>query len=337
MGTCKSEANGGSDAAGSTLATRFRILQTSLSTYCAPPGEFPQIVLICPFCRNPVHRVDRTLVCPRHHAFDLAREGYVNFLRSNHPGDSRDMLACRRRFLARGYYAPIAHRLAERAALHLAGMPYPGDSRQRTVIDAGCGEGYYLGYLQTHLGASGQVDLEYLGVDSSRAACRMAAQRYKNICFVVSDLKDLIPVADAAVDLLLDIFAPRSITEFTRVLAPAGLVIVVIPRPHHLTELTSSFPIIGIEPHKADHVIRQFEPLLELADRESLEYAIELTPEDVADLIGMSPSSRHLPGPVAPVSHSIQLTVAVELLVFRASGREPTHAGDGADDTGMLA
>jgi 23S rRNA (guanine745-N1)-methyltransferase len=255
------------------------------------------------------------MVCPRGHAFDLAREGYVNLLRSNHPGDTREMLASRRRFLDRGHFAPIAQRLCEIATSHL--MAIASETRLRSMVDAGCGEGYYLGLLLAYLRELHVIPVTCLGIDSSREACRMAARRYEDICFAVSDLKDLIPVADHSVDLLLNIFAPRSVDEFTRVLHPTGLIVVVIPQSNHLEELRSTFPLIGIEDNKAEHVIRRFEPSLRLTHREFVEYDLVLENDVVVDLIGMSPSRRHLTSPLRQISGPLSVTVAIELLTFR--------------------
>jgi 23S rRNA (guanine745-N1)-methyltransferase len=196
------------------------------------------------------------------------------------------------------------------------------------VVEAGCGEGYYLGLLQTRLRAGGETDVEYLGVDSSRDACRLAAQRYKDIFFAVSDLKDLIPVSDRSVDILLDVFAPRSVAEFSRVLATSGLVIVVIPQPNHLEQLRPSFPLIGIESNKADHVIHRFEPSLKLVHRESIAYELSLQCEEVVDLITMSPSHRHLTEPVRPLSEPLGVSVAVDMLAFQR-GIEGSDASAG--------
>jgi 23S rRNA (guanine745-N1)-methyltransferase len=300
-----------------TVSLHYRACpNSSLLSHCAPLREFRQVVLICPMCHAPLHRIERSLACPRGHSFDVAREGYVNLLRSNHPGDTREMLAARRRFLERGYFAPIARRLCEVAASHLTSSA-ADSGNARSVVDAGCGEGYYLGLFQQQLRANDEIEVQYLGVDSSREACRMAAQRHKEICFAVSDLKDLIPVADSSVDLLLNVFAPRSVDEFTRVLRPSGLVVVVIPQPSHLGELRSTFPLIGIEGNKADHLIYRFEPSLRLIHREPVEYELVLEPEAIIDLIGMSPSQRHLTEPLRPLSGPLSVTVSTEILTFR--------------------
>ena len=273
-------------------------------------------MLICPVCRDPLDRIERTLVCRRGHSFDLAREGYVNLLRSNHPGDTREMLESRRRFFDRGHFEPIAQRLSDIAVKHLTGVVAHSPGRFRSVVDVGCGEGYYLGVLQSHLRTLDEIDVQYLGIDSSREACRLAARRYPDLCFAVSDLKDLIPVEDESVDLLLNVFAPRSVEEFTRVLRPSGVVVVVIPQPNHLEELRSAFPLIGIEENKAQRVIRRFHPALHLTQRESMQFNLVLEPDALADLIGMSPSHRHLALPLRPVTGPTSVTAALEILTF---------------------
>ena len=60
-------------------------------------------MLICPVCGEKLNREDRTVFCEKGHKFDLAKEGYVNLLRSSKSGDKigDDKLAarCRRDFL----------------------------------------------------------------------------------------------------------------------------------------------------------------------------------------------------------------------------------------------
>ena len=88
----------------------------------------------CPVCRHPLapDASGRTWRCEPGHAYDVAREGYVNLLvshqrRRREPGDSADMLRHRRVFLDRGHYRPLA--------VAVGAMASPGAS----VLDAGCG------------------------------------------------------------------------------------------------------------------------------------------------------------------------------------------------------
>jgi 23S rRNA (guanine745-N1)-methyltransferase len=87
-------------------------------------------------------REERRLLCPRGHSFDVARSGYINLLqpqerRSKQPGDTPAAVAGRRRLHDRGATQPLLQAIAEIAAAA------PSD----TVLDAGCGDGFYLGSL----------------------------------------------------------------------------------------------------------------------------------------------------------------------------------------------
>src|ERR1051325_9426840 len=93
-------------------------------------------------CREPLERTDKTFACPRGHAFDVARSGYLNLLqphdrRSRSPGDSREAAESRRRALEAGYGDAIVRELAG----IVAALPLPD---RPAVLDVGCGEGSYL-------------------------------------------------------------------------------------------------------------------------------------------------------------------------------------------------
>jgi 23S rRNA (guanine745-N1)-methyltransferase len=101
-------------------------------------------MLLCPVrnCHLALAREQRRVLCPRGHSFDIARSGYINLLqpqerRSKKPGDTVTAVAARRRLHDRGVTAPLLHAIAETVAAS------PGDS----VLDAGCGDGFYLGSL----------------------------------------------------------------------------------------------------------------------------------------------------------------------------------------------
>src|SRR2546430_10430060 len=101
-------------------------------------------MLLCPVrdCHMALAREQRRVLCPRGHSFDVARSGYINLLqpqerRSKQPGDTAAALAARRRLHDRGVTQPLLHGIAEVTAAS------PGDA----VLDAGCGDGFYLGAL----------------------------------------------------------------------------------------------------------------------------------------------------------------------------------------------
>lgn len=91
--------------------------------------------------------VDRVFKCPLGHSYDAAREGYVNLHSGRRLGDTAEMLAARRRFLGRGHYEPLSdtiNRLVAQGGI----LADSTSDLPPTVLDAGCGEGYYLGALK---------------------------------------------------------------------------------------------------------------------------------------------------------------------------------------------
>ena len=79
-------------------------------------------------------------------------------------------------------------------------------------------------------------DLTMAGTDISKAILRRAAKREKDVEFAVASSYHL-PVADGAVDLLVNCFSPLAIEEFRRVLSPGGAFVYVVPSEKHLWEL----------------------------------------------------------------------------------------------------
>ncbi|MBP3381662.1 MAG: methyltransferase, partial [Clostridia bacterium] len=96
--------------------------------------ELKQAVFCCPVCKDVLFICPDGWRCFRGHHFDKAKQGYVNLLRSNSSsghGDDKLMVASRSDFLNKGFYAP----LRDAIAAHIG--------KGHTVLDAGCGEGYY--------------------------------------------------------------------------------------------------------------------------------------------------------------------------------------------------
>jgi 23S rRNA (guanine745-N1)-methyltransferase len=193
-------------------------------------------ILACPIDGLPLAQKQQQLVCEQGHAFDIARQGYVNLLpvqhkRSKHPGDSKEMVIARRQFLNTGVYAPLAQKLANMVAARLV------ENRQGCVMDAGCGEGYYLDYVYHHMSQKEpQVAHCFIGLDISKPAIVEAAKRNRQISWVVGSNRQP-PVPDASVDIILCVFGFHSFDGFSKVLKPGGHVILVEPNAEHLTEL----------------------------------------------------------------------------------------------------
>ncbi len=151
-------------------------------------------MLLCPVrgCGLALGRDGRRGFCARGHSFDVARSGYINLLqpqerRSKHPGDTVAAVAARRRLHDRGVTAPLLAGIAELA----------GASSADIVLDAGCGDGFYLGSLTLLTGCTSH------GVDISIPAIDAAARRYPDCEWVVANADRALPYADASFTLVV--------------------------------------------------------------------------------------------------------------------------------------
>lgn len=242
-------------------------------------------LLRCPTCRTRGLRPDRgALRCSAGHTFDTGRHGYVSLLTGVRAtsGDDAVMVRARNRFLSTGAYAPIRAAVARLAA--------DSAPERATVLDVGCGTGYYLaGVLDQVPAARG------LGLDTSVRALRSAARAHRRAAAVAWDVFRPFPLADGVADVVLDVFAPRNPAEFHRVLRPTGRLIVVRPTGRHLAELLGRVPaMVAVDPAKEQRLHRALDPFFEAAATEQVEYSASLSGPEALDLVGMTPSARHL-------------------------------------------
>jgi 23S rRNA (guanine745-N1)-methyltransferase len=260
------------------------------------PSRLP--ALLCPVCRAGLAPVPagadggtasraRALVCQAGHSFDAARQGYFNLLVGKgtaFEADTADMVAARTAFLDAGHYRPLADSVAAAAVPALRG-PEP------TVLDSGTGTGHYLRAVLDRVGTA--VPVAAVGLDISKFALRRAARLNPEAVNLVSDVWQPFPVADAAVDVVTVVFAPRNAAEFSRVLKPSGRLVVVTPRPGHLGEIASQTGMLGIEPAKDERLADALAAHFELLSAEDLDLDLELSPADVANLALMGPAGHH--------------------------------------------
>lgn len=213
-----------------------------------------------------------------------------------------------------GRHGPMSS--ASRCPLPAAGSPLPAP---RLLIDAGCGEGAYLAAVAERLGAGWCA----VGIDVAKEAARLAAGRHGAALFVVADTWQRLPLADGAVDLLLNVFAPRNGPEFGRLVRPAGRLLVAVPRPDHLAALRGHIPLLGIEPDKPASITGKLAAWFTLERRQSVTWPLRLSGNDLALLAAMTPGSRHASADTLPAQSQdpVQATAAVDLMLYRRSER----------------
>jgi len=186
----------------------------------------------CPICGEPLKREDREYCCPNRHSYDISKEGYTYLLPPNQkhsaaPGDDKGMAAARRDFLSKDYYRPLRDALCHEILSRANDAP--------TLLDTGCGEGYYTAGIYHALLAAGKTP-QMAGTDISKFILRHAAKREKGIEFAVASSYHL-PVPDESIDILLNCFSPLALEEFLRVLKPGGTFLYVVPAAEHLWEM----------------------------------------------------------------------------------------------------
>lgn len=207
-------------------------------------------------------------------------------------GDTPDMLHARRRFLEADFYQPLLDRVIVDTALLLADTS-DGASR-RSVVEVGCGEGYYIGGMADALRTE-CPGTRFVGLDVSKSAVRMAAKRYPHVAFAVSNVRRRLYLHSASAQVLLSIFAPRNPREFARVVAPGGHLIIVIPDSSHLASLRSRMGLIGVEEAKEERILEQFHDVYAVVDRAAMEYPLVLNRDAIEGLVMMGPNRWHRP------------------------------------------
>lgn len=234
----------------------------------------------CPLCHQPLQRFDKQWRCGNNHQFDNAKEGYVNLLpvqhkRSKEPGDSAEMMISRRTFLEGGHYQPLRDLLVTLLDRHL---PVEAES----LLDIGCGEGYYTSAIEQGLNA--RRKMQVYGLDVAKVAIRYAAKRYGKVEFCVASSHRL-PFADHSLDAIVRIYAPCKAPELHRALKSSGLVLTVAPGPRHLYQLKG---LIYDEVQLHSDVEESLEGF-ERVSTESLRYEMALNGKQAFDLLQMTP------------------------------------------------
>lgn len=254
----------------------------------------PDLPLLCPVCSGPLGFAAgtpplRRLACPSSHSFDAARQGYFNFLvgaGTPFQPDSAAMVDARVNFLSRGHYRPLAAAVAAAVVPALAGA-------RPAVLDSGTGTGHYLRAILDAAAAAGRPAAA-LGLDISKFALRRAARLNPEALNVVWDVWRPLPLADSSVDAVTVIFAPRNAAEFARVLRPGGRLVVVTPRPGHLSAVSALTGMLGIEESKEDRLGQFMAEHFGTHSTAAVDIPLELSCRDAAHLALMGPAGHHL-------------------------------------------
>jgi len=245
-------------------------------------------------CRLPLVRDDRRFVCANGHSFDVARSGYINLLqpqdrRSRNPGDTPLARAARRRLHDRGITTPMLEGLAA-MLLETIGAD---------VLDAGCGDGFYLASLASRFGWIAH------GLDISIPSIDAAARRYPECEWVVANADRMIPYADASVSLVLSITGRMNGAEFRRILKDSGQLLVAVPAPDDLIELR------GAGRDRVPRTIATFADGFRLVRQQKVTTSAELDADAIADVLHSIYRPRRVESVVA-----MRVTFSLDVLLL---------------------
>ena len=262
----------------------------------------------CPICQEDLTLVESSLKCSNRHSFDLAKFGYVNLApQIRQPANyDKENFQNRQQILEDGFYQTILEGISDLLATK---------SSAKTILDIGCGEGFYSRKLQ-----ESHSEKTFYAFDISKDSVQIAAKSEPNwaVNWFVGDLARL-PIKNASMDILLDIFSPANYGEFRRVLSQNGILIKVVPTENHLKEIRQmvqdhltkkDYSNQDIKEHFQEHFTIQSSQIASLTK--------PITPEQRQALLSMTPLLFNIDQTKIDWSKLTEITIEAEILVGKA-------------------
>ena len=262
----------------------------------------------CPVCQENLTLVESSLKCTNRHSFDLAKFGYINLAPQIKQSANYDKenFQNRQQILEAGFYQAILEGISDL----LATKP-----SAKTVLDIGCGEGFYSRKLQ-----EANPDKIFYAFDISKDSVQIAAKSEPNwaVNWFVGDLARL-PIKNTSMDILLDIFSPANYGEFQRVLSKDGILIKVIPTENHLKEIRQ---IVQDQLTKKDYsnqdIKEHFQEHFSIQTSQIASLTKPITAEQRQALLSMTPLLFHVDQSKIDWSQLTEITIEAEILVGKA-------------------
>ena len=259
----------------------------------------------CPMCQEDLTLVESSLKCDHRHSFDLAKFGYVNLAPQIKQSANYDKenFQNRQEILEAGFYQTILETISDLLArLETA----------KTILDIGCGEGFYSRKLQ-----ESHPDKTFYAFDISKDSVQIAAKSEPNwaVNWFVGDLARL-PIKDASMDILLDIFSPANYGEFRRVLSKDGILLKVIPTANHLKEIRQ---MVQDQLTKKDYsnqdIKEHFQEHFSIQSSQIASLTKHITAEQRQSLLSMTPLLFNIDQTKIDWNQLTEITIEAEILV----------------------
>ena len=262
----------------------------------------------CPICQENLTLVESSLKCNNRHSFDLAKFGYVNLapqIKQSANYDKKNFQN-RQQILEAGFYQAILEAVSDLLA---------SSKTTTTILDIGCGEGFYSRKLQ-----ESHSEKTFYAFDISKDSVQIAAKSEPNwaVNWFVGDLARL-PITDASMDILLDIFSPANYGEFRRVLSKDGILIKVIPTKNHLKEIRQRVQDqLTNKDYSNQDIKNHFQEHFTILSSQTASLTKTITTEQLQALLSMTPLLFHIDQTKIDWSDLTEITIEAEILVGKA-------------------
>lgn len=262
----------------------------------------------CPICQENLALVETSLKCFNRHSFDLAKFGYVNLAPQIKQSANYDKenFQNRQQILEAGFYQAILEAISDLLS---------NSKNAKTILDIGCGEGFYSRKLQ-----ESHSDKTFYAFDISKDSVQIAAKSEPNraVNWFVGDLARL-PIKDASMDILLDIFSPANYGEFRRVLSKDGILIKVIPTENHLKEIRQKIQDqLTKKDYSNQDIKNHFQEHFTILSSKTASLTKAITAEQRQALLSMTPLLFHVDQTKIDWSQLTEITIEAEILVGKA-------------------
>ena len=262
----------------------------------------------CPICQENLTLLETSLKCCNRHSFDLAKFGYVNLAPQIKQSVNYDKenFQNRQQILEAGFYRAILEAISDLLS---------NSKNAKTILDIGCGEGFYSRKLQER-----HPDKTFYAFDISKDSVQIAAKSEPNwaVNWFVGDLARL-PIKDASMDILLDIFSPANYGEFRRVLSKDGILIKVIPTKNHLKEIRQKVQDqLTNKDYSNQDIKNHFQNNFTILSSQTASLTKTITAEQLQALLSMTPLLFHIDQSKIDWSQLTEITIEAEILVGKA-------------------
>ncbi|HEU6137189.1 TPA: putative RNA methyltransferase [Streptococcus pneumoniae] len=262
----------------------------------------------CPICQENLTLLETNFKCCNRHSFDLTKFGYVNLAPQIKQSANYDKenFQNRQQILEAGFYQAILDAVSDLLA---------SSKTTTTILDIGCGEGFYSRKLQ-----ESHSEKTFYAFDISKDSVQIAAKSEPNwaVNWFVGDLARL-PIKDANMDILLDIFSPANYGEFRRVLSKDGILIKVIPTENHLKEIRQRVQDQLTNKEYSNQDIKEhFQEHFTILSSQTASLTKTITAEQLQALLSMTPLLFHVDQSKIDWSQLTEITIEAEILVGKA-------------------